>query len=464
VPINRIPPEILSLIPHFWEYPRDKDVITLTHVCQAWRDVFVSSPSLWTDLDCMDLDKTRVYLERSKSSPIDLSLHCDHTSFSDPSLEFIPHVAGRLKSLTIQGGSEHLQDINTYLFCPAPLLEALSIYGGNGNDPELPPTFLNGDFSPLHILRLEDIRTELPWRNMVNLTSFTLVYGSNTSISQFLEFFESAPRLRDVHIYSEHPVTTVEYERLVPMTCLTWMESGGFLGSNLFDHLLIPVGTDLKMRVDLPNPIEGTPPPKFIDNLKNLPEFTSIWLQTDMTRMLFSGPNGKVSMTPLPFDTSSMLKYLAYFDTSKTERLVIQGGEPPTGTLLYQSLLPMKGLRTLKLIRCEDPHTFVRVLHPSMSSSGVMVCPELEELVIEHKRTLDIKVVEGVAAARASSGAKLKVARIISWYGVQVDTSELKNHVSRVEIIMRSSVLHPGEWAWVFLKAASILNRVIRVQ
>jgi len=453
VPINRIPPEILSLIPHFWEsYSRDQDVITLTHVCRTWRDVFVSSPSLWTNLDCMDLDKTRVYIERSKSSIIDLSLHSDHTSFSDPSLEFIPRVAGRLKSLTIQGGSEHLQDISTYLSCPAPLLEELSIYGGNSDDPELPPTFLNGDFSSLHTLRLEDIRTELPWRNMVNLTSFTLIYGSNTSISQFLEFFESAPHLRDVYIHAEHPVTAVQYERLVPMPCLTRMECSGFLNSNLFDHLLIPIGTHLKMRVDLPNPIEGAPPPKFIDNLKNLLDFTAIWLQTDMTRMLFSGPNGDVSMTPLPFDTSSMLKYLAYFDTSKTERLVIQGGEPPIGTLLYQALLPMKGLRTLKLIRCEDPHTFVRVLHPSMSSSGVVACPELEELVIEHERMLDIKVVEGVAAARASSGAKLKVVRILSWNGVQVDTSELKNHVSRVEIVRRSLVLYPGEWARVFLK------------
>lgn len=71
-PINRIPPEILSLIPHFWKspYSRDQDVITLTHVCQAWRDVFVSCPSLWTYLCCRDLDKTRVYLERSRSSPV----------------------------------------------------------------------------------------------------------------------------------------------------------------------------------------------------------------------------------------------------------------------------------------------------------------------------------------------------------------------------------------------------------
>ena len=238
-PINRIPPEILSLIPHFWKspYSRDQDVITLTHVCQAWRDVFVSCPSLWTYHCCRDLDKTRVYLERSRSSPIDLSLRSDHTSLSDPFFKFIPHIAGRLKSLNIDGGSEHLQDISAYLFCPAPLLEELSIRGDN--DPILPPTFLDGDLSPLHRLRLDDVCTELPWRNMVNLTSFALVCGSPISVSQYLDFFESAPHLRDVHIDSEPQTTAIQYERLVPMASLRWMKCG--LDSDLFDHLLIPV-------------------------------------------------------------------------------------------------------------------------------------------------------------------------------------------------------------------------------
>ena len=46
-PINRIPPEILSLVPDFLDmYHRDQATITLTHVCQAWREVFVSRPSL----------------------------------------------------------------------------------------------------------------------------------------------------------------------------------------------------------------------------------------------------------------------------------------------------------------------------------------------------------------------------------------------------------------------------------
>jgi len=393
----------------------------------------------------MNLEKTRVYLERSKSSPIDLSLHNDHTSISDPFFKFLPHVAGRLKSLDIEGRSKHLQAISAYLNHPAPLLEELSIR--SFNDPLLPSTFLDGDLSSLHRLRLEDVGTELLWRNMVNLTSFTLICGWPISASQFLNFFESAPRLRDVRLYSETPITGVQDGRLVPMACLERMECGGELESHLFDHLLIPAGAHLDMRVNLPSPTEGRPP-KFIDNLKNLPDFTAIGLQTDMTQMRFSGPNGEVSMAPLPFDTSSMLNFLAYFDTSKTERLGIQGGTPPAGTLLHLALLPMKGLRTLRLAQCEDLHIFIHALHPGMNSSGIMVCPELEELIIEHKLVFDLKVVEGVAAARASRGAKLKVVKIISWnrcIKAQLDASELKNHVSHVESVSIARVL-PSPW------------------
>ncbi|KAF9645561.1 hypothetical protein BDM02DRAFT_3079455, partial [Thelephora ganbajun] len=70
-PINRLPPDILILIPNFWDKrSRGRFVIALTHVCRAWREIFTSRSSLWTDFHCMDAEKTRVYLERSKSSPI----------------------------------------------------------------------------------------------------------------------------------------------------------------------------------------------------------------------------------------------------------------------------------------------------------------------------------------------------------------------------------------------------------
>ena len=58
----------------------------------------MSRPSLWADLDCMGVGRTRVYLERSKSSPINLKVH-RNLSLSAPFFKFVPPVDGRLKSL-----------------------------------------------------------------------------------------------------------------------------------------------------------------------------------------------------------------------------------------------------------------------------------------------------------------------------------------------------------------------------
>ena len=71
-----------------------------------------------------------------------------------------------------------------------------------------------------------------------------------------------------------------------------------------------------------------------------------------------------------------------------------------------------------------------------MSSSGVVVCPELEELAIRHWRTFDTKDVAGTLAARALRGTKLKTVRIIGWGGSsypQLDLSELKKYAVHVK-------------------------------
>jgi len=181
-PINKIPPEILVLIPDFWDTcDRDEDVIALTHVCRTWREVFVSRSSLWTNFDCSDEEKTQVYFERSKSSPINLSL--EGICPCDPFFQIIPHVTGRLKSVFIMGPLGNVEVVTRAISClshPAPLLEHLSIRSNPTTVPALcpalPSTLFNGDLSSLRTLRLEAVHTELPWRNMLNLTSFTLSY------------------------------------------------------------------------------------------------------------------------------------------------------------------------------------------------------------------------------------------------------------------------------------------------
>ena len=179
-PINRIPPDVLTLIPDFWDKRhRDKDLIALTHVCQAWREIFISRSSLWTGFECVDAEKN---LKRSQSSPLDLWIwrtdgRPPHDLFlppHDPFLEVISHAIGRLKSLSITASLKILPGITAQLFFPAPLLESLSLCGGYRTrtwyNPALATSLFNGDLSSLRVLHLQCVRTELPWRNMINLT------------------------------------------------------------------------------------------------------------------------------------------------------------------------------------------------------------------------------------------------------------------------------------------------------
>ena len=118
-PINKIPPEILTLIPDFWDMDgRDQDTITLTHVCRTWREVFVSRPSLWTDFDCLDEEKTRTYIECSKFSPISLNLVLEISEGilpCHPFFQIIPRATGRLESLLLRGTPGVLTEVVTNL-------------------------------------------------------------------------------------------------------------------------------------------------------------------------------------------------------------------------------------------------------------------------------------------------------------------------------------------------------------
>jgi len=70
--VNRIPQEVFSLIPEYCD--AEEELVTLTHVCHGWRELFISRSSLWTSLDCTSVERTRVYLERSRTSPLEIRL------------------------------------------------------------------------------------------------------------------------------------------------------------------------------------------------------------------------------------------------------------------------------------------------------------------------------------------------------------------------------------------------------
>jgi len=254
----------------------------------------------------------------------------------------------------------------------------------------LTPTLFNGDLSSLRVLHLQSVRTKLLWRNMVNLTSFTLahVLPVDVSVRRLLDFFESTPHLHNVLLFHTTPTFGAQNGRLVSLARLKKMQIiGDEPSSLLLDHLLIPVGAELTTQIRFWLPLVETHLPRSLDNLKNLHNFTeiSIHLATHNSQIGFTGPNGKVSSVPTAVWSGNIaqpvLESLTKFDTLKTERMEIFCRPPPRGTT-YRALLPMENLRHLTISQPKSHYVFISTLDPSLNSSDVMVCPRLEELIL----------------------------------------------------------------------------------
>ena len=409
---------------------------------------------MWTHFVCKaSVNKTRTYLKRSKSSPINVWLgRGDDLSHSDPFFQIIPHAIGRLKSLSIAVTWGSLQDITAHLSHPAPLLGKLEIDGGPSGSsgfaplryPEPTTALFNGDLHLLHEFRLTFVRTELPWRNMAALTSFALSHMPPDSISipQLLDFFESAPRLREIELDVATPTSGAQNGRLVSLACLKRMDIlRGEASSLLLDHLSIPVGAELRILADSFDRIVEDHLPRSLDNLRNLSNLTKISLHASgpYPRVQFSGPTGKFRMTASETDKPwSALELLIRLDASKIEELEIIYDGPLPSHPTYQALLPMRNLRILTLSDHQTPHLPEHILNPNKSPSKIVILPKLEEfsfIPYTYMEVFDIGTVIEMAAARASRGAELRTVRIVDkvWELDPEDASELRKHVLHVE-------------------------------
>ena len=121
----------------------------------------------------MDIEKTRTYIQRSESSPLEIFLekNGDDGYLDDAFALVIPHIH-RTKSLTIH--ADVLPAAVRYFSCRTPLLEKLDIRLKCTDAPILDDTLFDRDLSSLRELSLSGVITHLPWKNLANLTYFDL--------------------------------------------------------------------------------------------------------------------------------------------------------------------------------------------------------------------------------------------------------------------------------------------------
>ena len=124
-----------------------------------------------------------------------------------------------------------------------------------------------------------------------------------------------------------------------------------------------------------------------------------------------------------------------------TERLAVLGYEPPGSAkiencLIFQTLSSANQLRTLVLIE-GDFLRFTRALDPKHNSSNLLLCSNLEELILYSKSLPPSRINDLIEMAenRASRGAKFSSVTFVNLGGRKQEHKVLKlrKHVTNVE-------------------------------
>ena len=444
----------------------------MTHVCHGWRELFISRSSLWASLDCLGVEKTRVYIERSKSFPLEVYLEKseDGAYSNDALLSVAPHI-DRLGSLTVCGPSALLTDLSKHFTCPTPLLRKLKIDLDFDctRAPSFPESLFNGELSSLHRLSLSGFTTNLPWRNLANLTTFKLSHFPGTVgppfTTRLLDFFESTPLLCEITLRHSIPASSdAPPERLVSLPHLKeFTTTSQRAQSTLLNHLSIRSGALLVITFTSNGENSPIPDnlPKSLNNLDNLSHITTINLTFDTKEksLRLSGPSGGLYIHGCSIAGNSVspslerrvLRSLDRFNLSRVQRLkVTKYTSSPRNEIeessTFRTLLLMRDLRTLTLIRCNNL-SFIHALNPERNKSDTVLCPDLQELVLYIKKRdwFYLEELVEMASERDERYAKLSSVTIVSLDEMcsRKEVFKLRKFVSRVEY--KLDVVSP-EW------------------
>ena len=218
-PINRLPLDVLCLIPTHLASPSDR--LQVTFVCRHWRRTFLQYAVLWSKLyltGVTDQLHMKTLLERAKGSPLDITADYYMTPIPDD-VTLVSPFARQIRSLDLKHTfSANIQGLSTAISGPLPLLHTLKI-GSRGHldtfDPPVVPTlplFEGAANLKNFVLNIDD-RPSLRQFTFPNLT--TLDFSTSTeefSISQLLHFLEASPALRQIWM----EITTGLFHKDVP--------------------------------------------------------------------------------------------------------------------------------------------------------------------------------------------------------------------------------------------------------
>ena len=359
-PINRLPPEILGMIPKYGGGQTSKDLVAVSSVCSYWRNTFVAAPSLWTTLDGKGLEKSRAWVKRSGALPIQLLV----PGSPDPEvLEFLVLYSHRLKVMHLPRLEARDRSLFTdnhipNLLRPAPLLRHISVELHGLRAPNFgTPVSMAGEFPSLETLHIYGLSMSITDLRIPNLRNLRL----NGALKSLLDLLELSPLLEcftfELNPLQDEPVTT---RRKVS---LEHVKRAVFLceGFKVLQHLLLPTSNAITIEI----------PSHHIDNITNdYAQLLSVLDGLQISRQVLSmdfyleypsmarstsleGPNGTLHLLtddiddPITFTT--LLRLLAQRSTKSIRKLRIPALFPIHFDLVGDFLKSLESLCSISM-------------------------------------------------------------------------------------------------------------------
>ena len=285
----------------------NKPLIMMTHVCRSWRNVLLSTASLWTQIDFTMSTKSQreSFLRRSGNQPLRIYEYLDNENNIGLFLSTTLKNLSRLQELKISSCIPGLRHLLMNFHVSAPELKHLEI-ANDVNMTEMDiklPTIFGGQMQKLTSLKLLSLRTNLRDFDFPSLTRFTFDTGTNISIKDLTSFFERCPSLEFIQIdlsYVPQSTTAPPRRRVCLATLRELKLDQTACAVGLLDQLALPRCTEMTLKgkfADEALDPRGFPTARIhSSSIAHLPPMRGITKAVAMPNSCtFSGPNGTLN-------------------------------------------------------------------------------------------------------------------------------------------------------------------------
>ena len=243
LPVNRLPPEILSTV--LENRTSDLDLVAATHVCRHWRSILISTPSFWTRFrfqPTRDVSRALTYFERSKSAPIDIEMNVHSQLDLEFSKHLAPHIA-RTRSLIIGGDPDLVHATSLLLRNTAPFLQHLELHSLGLYAP-LPDNLLSQHVLSLRCLRLRNVGTTFkspfPLANLIEFELRLQEDAAPSCMTTLFLFLSGSPRLERIRIDTNEVLQDIVPDQFILLESVVELEYSCGSAGRILPYLRLP--------------------------------------------------------------------------------------------------------------------------------------------------------------------------------------------------------------------------------